>query len=143
MRLVGWRYSPGRGAWVHRAFRGRFGPVYTDAADDLPGIAETVATGAMDGQQNTSDILLHMTPTPPPERPSDDHPRDFRQPAPAPPTVDEPDPPEIARVEVRLSEAEEPRLVKVDGRPPRLKVTPPATETAADGVAAESGGTSG
>jgi hypothetical protein len=37
----------------------------------------------------------------------------------------------VIRVQVQLSESEAPRVVRVDGRPPRIGVTPEATD---DGV---------
>ena len=38
-RIVGWRYSSLRGAWVFAPFKGRFGPVLRCSDDPLAGLA--------------------------------------------------------------------------------------------------------
>jgi hypothetical protein len=100
LQLAGWRYSSTRDAWVHRAFRGRVGPVFVDpAALDHPGLIgpmEFIAAQPFRAEE----VIIDDGPRPPlPRRPR------LRT--------------DLTRVEVRLSEAEEPRVVAVDGKPPR------------------------
>lgn len=101
IRILGWRYSATRGAWVHRAFKGRVGPVYVDPDHFLHlGVTEHVEFKAARPFRPSEVDMLEAQP-PLPQRP-------------LPPKV----PAERTKVKVRLSETEEPRTVVVDGKPP-------------------------
>ena len=101
MRVLGWRYSRTREAWVHRAFNGRVGPVFIDPdVYDHPGMTEPVEFAAVRPFRAAEVALLENQP-PLPKRVQ-------------PPKV----PTQRTKVKVALSETEEPRTVVVDGKPP-------------------------
>lgn len=119
LRLTGWRYSQTRDAWVHRIGRGRYGPAFvvrtaepTVAPEPDPTIYEALVAARRP-----------KVTVPPAERPP------LPQRATAP-TITSPqarplgaERPKI-RVEVQLDEAEPPRTVMVDGRPPERGIDP-------------------
>ncbi len=102
LRLFGWRYSLGRSAWVHRAFRGRYGPVFvTKRSTRLPVTVDidlTVLEAEQPGDRLARPVLR-------------DEP--FEHERHEPPT------------ELAL-EADDGRWahIRVDGRPPRFDVGP-------------------
>ncbi|WP_421118294.1 hypothetical protein ACE2AJ_12875 [Aquihabitans daechungensis] len=113
LRIFGWRYSTAREAWVHRALRGRVGPVFVDR--DFDPHPELTDLSLFDAPRVKTPLLL----APEGERP----PLPRRDTTPAP---------KAARVFARLADGEEPRVVVVDGRPPLRGVTFP--EPVAEGV---------
>ena len=106
-RLIGWRYSSTREAWVPRLFRGRIGPVFVDQSyDPHPGLTDLT--------------LFEAPPAKMPVLMAHPHERDPLPRRDAAPTR------EVSRVLARLSDGEEPRVVVVDGRPPARGVPLPA-----------------
>ncbi len=148
LRLFGWRYSFSREAWVHRAFKGRVGPVFIDHEPEGPSRPLTEPDrGAFpipEEARRAPEVLafpsraLPILPGPRVQDPAPEA-RAERAPervapapvpaAPAPPAADR----VVTRVHVALSDSEEPRLIAVDGRPPRL-APEPAVATTSDGV---------
>jgi hypothetical protein len=115
LRLLGWRYSIARDAWVHRIGGGHLGPVFRLAGEDGepfngqpdPSIYEAwvAAREARDARQaheRREAPVGQRAPLP-------------RRSAPARP---------LTRVEVSLRPSEPPRAVVVDGRPPRRGIDP-------------------
>lgn len=104
--MLGWRYSTTREAWVHRAFNGRVGPVFIDPQYyNHPGVTETVQFDAVRPFRAPEVVV-----------PSDERPalprRPHRPRGPLPAR-------NLKKVKVALSETEEPRVIAVDGKPPR------------------------
>lgn len=128
LRIAGFRYSSKRSAWVHRAFNGRVGPVFVDPADEHPRISEAIVIDSEGPRRNSDRPAPALAPMPLPERPV--HSLDLHRPElaqlPLPPRPMKlgRKPSDVIRVKVRLSETEEPRVVRVDGRPPRRGVDP-------------------
>lgn len=122
LRLAGWRFSQTRDAWVLRFGRGRYGPVFVVRPDEEPVVPEpdpTIYEALVAARRPKVTV-------PPAQRP----PLPQRAPAAMAPTVTSPqaralggERPKV-RVEVQLDEAEPPRTVMVDGRPPERGVDP-------------------
>jgi hypothetical protein len=103
LQIAGWRYSTTREAWVHRAFHGRVGPVFIDPQYyNHPGVTDIVDFGVARPFRAPEVVVAEGERTPLPQRQK---------------TRDD-----LPRVKVRLSESEEPRVVAVDGKPPRRGV---------------------
>ncbi|MCU1372219.1 MAG: hypothetical protein JWO77_3413 [Ilumatobacteraceae bacterium] len=111
---MGWRYSTTREAWVHRAFSGRLGPVFIDPEYfNHPGVTETVefdATGPFEP------LVVSLTATDHPPLPQRVKAKAVRR--------------DRTRVRVRLSDADDTRVVLVDGKPPRRGTDPIEMRTA-------------
>ncbi len=106
LRVLGWRFSTTREAWVHRSFGGRVGPVFRDphTADDH-GELDLRLFETMVAQRQPKVVVAPHERTVLPQR-----------------SVSVPRP--VTAVRVRLHAAEEPRVVMVDGRPPRRGFDP-------------------
>ena len=110
LRLVGWRYSGAREAWVPRVFRGRVGPVFVDQSfDPHPGMTD-----------------LSLFEAPPAKTPILLAPEGQRTPLPRRGLAGDRG---VTRVFARLSDGEEPRVVVVDGRPPMRGVPVPPQQS--------------
>jgi hypothetical protein len=119
LRFAGWRFSATRDAWVHRIGRGRYGPVFvargaepTVIPEPDPSIYEALVASRRP-----------KVTVPPEQRP----PLPQRAPAPSvagPQALGRGSERPKVRVEVQLDEAEPPRTVIVDGRPPERGIDP-------------------
>lgn len=113
LRIAGWRYSTAREAWVHRAFRGRVGPVFIDPQYyNHPGVTDEVHFAASTTDLEEFIDLAALESFAAPEFVIAEGER-----APLPRRRTERR--DVTKVTVRLSESEEPRMVAVDGKPPR------------------------
>ena len=106
--MLGWRYSSTRGAWVHRARSGRIGPVFTDREAEIAPNETSIDT-------KLYDTLMAA------RKPKVVLPADQRDALPQRAVVVKRP---IIPVEVQLHAAEPPRVVLVDGRPPRRGLDP-------------------
>jgi hypothetical protein len=97
-----------REAWVHRSFSGRVGPVFVD--DSYEPHPELTDLTLFHARPVHGPVLLGA------DGDREPLPRRTAEPAPA-----------VSRVFTRLSEGEEPRVVVVDGRPPRRGAALPTT----------------
>jgi hypothetical protein len=114
LRLMGWRYSTTREAWVHRAFSGRVGPVFIDPQYyNHPGVTETVQ---FDANRPFRPLVVSLSAEDRPPLPQ----RAKAEPARR----------DRTKIKVQLSEADDARVVVVDGKPPRRGVDPDDLRTA-------------
>lgn len=124
LRVLGWRYSATREAWVHRIGKGRRGPVFVERRRHAPN------ERAVDDDRLYRAMAEQTEQTPPSDPPPRDEPADAvereeppePEERPAPPRRIPANPPALARrkVRVRLDPDAPPKEVVVDGRPPRL-----------------------
>lgn len=152
LRLLGWRYSTTREAYVHRVRGGRRGPVFAvpQAGTDAPAPHDDHITDAIRAALGTSrDLALSGAAAPSghaaPKAEADPVPAPAST-ASAPRAADDPPPlaqrtprpavatPSPAPVEVHLGG--ELRTVRVDGRPPRAPGRPHLAIAAADETSA-------
>jgi len=114
LKLAGWRYSTTREAWVHRTFNGRIGPVFVD--DSYEPQPELTDLSLFEAPPVHLPVLIasEAERTPLPRRSAGS-------------TASQ-----TTRVLTRLSEGEDPRVVQVDGRPPKRGVEVPTSTP--DGV---------
>ncbi len=116
LRIAGWRYSTAREAWVHRAFRGRVGPVFIDPQYyNHPGVTDEVHFEASLTDVEDFASFVDLTAAERSDTPEIVIAEGERAPLPRRHT----DRRDLTKVKVRLSDSEEPRVVAVDGRPPR------------------------
>ena len=113
---MGWRYSPSREAWVHRAMGGRVGPVFRDR-DELIGQDSVVDTKLFESVVEA-------------RKPKVGVPAEGAAPLPRRAVVVKRP---IIPVEAKLHAEEPARVVLVDGRPPRRGIDPRRLRTD-DGV---------
>jgi hypothetical protein len=107
LRLAGWRYSNTREAWVHRTFNGRIGPVFVDETYEPH--PELTDLSLFEAPPVRLPVLIAGEGERPPLP---------RRAASSPSTSS-------ARVLTRLSEGEDPRVVQVDGHPPKRGIEVP------------------
>lgn len=106
--MVGWRYSSTRGAWVHRYSGGRYGPVFIDRDAEITPNESSIDTKLFDTLMAARKPKVVLA-------------ADQRDALPQREVVVKRP---IIPVEVQLHAAEPPRVVLVDGRPPRRGLDP-------------------
>jgi hypothetical protein len=120
--LAGWRFSATRDAWVHRIGRGRYGPVFVARGAEVHTVPEPDPTiyEALVAARRPKVTVPPEQRSPLPQRTSSP----LADPTPAAHALGSERP--KVRVEVQLDEAEPPRTVVVDGRPPERGTDPRA-----------------